>query len=113
MEAHRLSHSVAHPETEPTWQAVLRRTADIFVGSALVLLLSPLLLIVSLAIRIETLLVTAEGETVRPPRAVAMGLALYLWRLAKAAPVDGKDDAETPGAMTFRARCASCHQCST
>jgi lipopolysaccharide/colanic/teichoic acid biosynthesis glycosyltransferase len=54
MEAHRLSHSVAHPETEPTWQAVLRRTADIVVGSALVLLLSPLLLIVSLAIRLDS-----------------------------------------------------------
>lgn len=54
MEAHRLTHSVAREETEPAFQAVVRRTADIVVGSMLVLVLSPLLLIVGLAIRLDS-----------------------------------------------------------
>src|SRR4029077_8617371 len=54
MEAHRLSHSVAREEAEPTWQAILRRTADIVVASGLVLLLAPLLLLVTLAIRLDS-----------------------------------------------------------
>jgi lipopolysaccharide/colanic/teichoic acid biosynthesis glycosyltransferase len=54
MEAHRLSQSVAREEAKPNWQAALRRTADIVVATALVLLLAPLLLALALAIRIDS-----------------------------------------------------------
>jgi lipopolysaccharide/colanic/teichoic acid biosynthesis glycosyltransferase len=54
MEAHQLSHRIAREETEPAWQAVVRRMVDIVVGSALVLLLAPLLLAVGLAIRLDS-----------------------------------------------------------
>jgi lipopolysaccharide/colanic/teichoic acid biosynthesis glycosyltransferase len=54
MEAHRLTHSVAREKSESAWTATLRRSADVVVGIALILLLSPLLLIVSLAIRLDS-----------------------------------------------------------
>ena len=38
----------------------------------------------SLAVRIETLLITAPGGTVRPPREVALGLAVDRTSLAEA-----------------------------
>jgi lipopolysaccharide/colanic/teichoic acid biosynthesis glycosyltransferase len=54
MEAHRLIHSVTREKGESTWLAVLRRTADITVAVGLVLLLAPLLLVVGLAIRLDS-----------------------------------------------------------
>jgi mono/diheme cytochrome c family protein len=65
--------------------------------------------LVALAIRIETLIVTAHGQTIRPPREIALGLAMYLWSLAPPAraPVDGT--AAARGAATFAARCSRCH----
>jgi mono/diheme cytochrome c family protein len=62
--------------------------------------------VVSLAIRVETLLITAHGEAVRPPREVALGLALYLDSLADSLPTPRVDG---PGAAVFAARCAGCH----
>jgi lipopolysaccharide/colanic/teichoic acid biosynthesis glycosyltransferase len=41
-------------EEEPVWQAALRRVADIVIGTGLVLLLSPLLLLVALAVRVDS-----------------------------------------------------------
>jgi lipopolysaccharide/colanic/teichoic acid biosynthesis glycosyltransferase len=54
MEAHPLTHEVTREKGEPVLLAILRRTADIVVGSMLVLLMSPLLLFVALAIRLDS-----------------------------------------------------------
>jgi lipopolysaccharide/colanic/teichoic acid biosynthesis glycosyltransferase len=54
MEAHRLTRTVAREATDTTGQAMLRRAADIVVGTGLVLLLSPVLLLVALAIRLDS-----------------------------------------------------------
>jgi mono/diheme cytochrome c family protein len=58
--------------------------------------------IASLALRIETLLVTGHGEIVRPPREVALGLAVYLWSLAPPLPT-------TAPPAAFVAACGHCH----
>lgn len=64
----------------------------------------------SLALRIETLLVTGHGEVVRPPREIALGLALYVWSLAPAGPARAAiTPAEQRGRTLFDARCAGCH----
>ncbi|MBK8695264.1 MAG: hypothetical protein IPN17_24060 [Deltaproteobacteria bacterium] len=60
----------------------------------------------ALAIRIETLLITSHHEAVRPPREVALGLALYLDSLADPLPAPRTDH---PGAAVFAARCGRCH----
>lgn len=65
--------------------------------------------VVTLAIRVETLLITSHHEAVRPPREVAMGLALYLDGLAEALP----STVPTEGAALFASRCASCHAAPT
>jgi hypothetical protein len=57
----------------------------------------------ALAIRIETLIITAYGGAVRPPREVALGLALYLRSLGDQLP-------EPPSNDLFAARCAGCHR---
>lgn len=54
MEAHQLTQRVTATEAEPTWQAILRRTVDILVGAGLVLVLAPLLLLVALAVRLDS-----------------------------------------------------------
>lgn len=54
MEAHRLTHRVTATDAEPAWQAVLRRAADILVGTGLVLILAPILLLVALAVRLDS-----------------------------------------------------------
>ena len=64
--------------------------------------------IASLALRIETLLVTGHGEILRPPREVALGLALYLWTLAPS-PRAVVSDAERRGRDVFDAECSRCH----
>jgi Cytochrome c len=63
--------------------------------------------VASLAIRIETLLITAHAQAVRPPRIVALALAEYLWSLGDALPPPTAGS--TPGAALFAARCAGCH----
>ncbi len=63
--------------------------------------------VVSLAIRVETLLITSHHEVLRPPREVALGLALYLDGLVETLP-RGASSGGT-GAALFTARCASCH----
>ena len=65
--------------------------------------------IVSLALRIETLLITASGEVNRPSHRVAMGLAQYLWSLAPAPPSPPATDAERRGEAEFSRRCIHCH----
>jgi mono/diheme cytochrome c family protein len=60
----------------------------------------------SLAVRIETLLITSLHAAVRPPREVSAGLALYLLSLGEALPAPRWDH---PGAAVFRANCAQCH----
>ncbi len=63
--------------------------------------------VVSLAIRVETLLITSHHEVVRPPREVALGLALYLESLAEMLPRGASTGAR--GEAVFAERCASCH----
>jgi mono/diheme cytochrome c family protein len=62
--------------------------------------------VTSLAIRIETLIITAHDGGVRPPREVALGLAVYLWSLAETLPAVERD---SPGAQLFARHCARCH----
>ena len=66
--------------------------------------------LVSLAIRIETLIITSHQQTVRPPRLVSLALAEYLWSLAPgvAAPAPATAQAQH-GATVFTATCAGCH----
>lgn len=62
----------------------------------------------ALAVRVETLLVTSLREAVRPPREVALGLAVYLRSLGDGlgpAPSTG----EAPGGAVFARACARCH----
>lgn len=54
MEAHRLSRTAPRVEAEPAWLAALRRTVDIIVGTGLVLVLAPVLLLVALAVRLDS-----------------------------------------------------------
>jgi len=64
----------------------------------------------TLAIRIETLLIGASGQSVRPPRVVALALAAYLDSLSAALPTLAAADVAAPaGARVFQTTCASCH----
>ena len=62
---------------------------------------------VDLAIRIETLIVTAHAQALRPPRVVSLALARYVRDLVRELPAIPASDAA--GASTFRRRCAGCH----
>lgn len=65
----------------------------------------------SLAIRIETLVVTSNAEDVRPPRVVALALAAYVSSLADGLPSAGAASSAAPqGAAVFEAHCAACHE---
>jgi mono/diheme cytochrome c family protein len=64
---------------------------------------------IALAIRIETLIVTSHAEAIRPPREVALALAMYVWSIAPAAPPVPDSDAERAGLDLFVATCAGCH----
>lgn len=61
--------------------------------------------LISLAVRIETLIITSHHAVVRPPPLVALALAEYIWSLAP------PPSASPPGhgAELFGARCAHCH----
>lgn len=64
----------------------------------------------ALAIRIETLIVTAGESVLRPPRIVALALAAYLRSLATALPpIDAAGGASGRGVAVFRSECAACH----
>jgi mono/diheme cytochrome c family protein len=58
----------------------------------------------ALAVRIETLIITSHGESVRPPRKIAAALAVYLLSLAPTTPLPEGD-----GAVIFARECGSCH----
>lgn len=57
----------------------------------------------ALAVRTETLLVTARAEAVRPPRQLAFALAYYVWSLA------GDEPAAAPRSRVFHDYCERCH----
>ena len=64
----------------------------------------------TLAIRIETLVITSNGQALRPPRVVALALAAYLMSLGAALPSpEVAANAWPAGARVFSERCASCH----
>jgi mono/diheme cytochrome c family protein len=62
--------------------------------------------VVSLAIRIETLIITSKNGALRPPRIIALALAVYLWSLADTLP---PVPAATAGAKLFAEHCGDCH----
>jgi len=65
---------------------------------------------VTLAIRIETLIITSNNQTVRPPRVVALALATYVRSLAALLPDPETAAAASPhGAAVFAQTCADCH----
>jgi mono/diheme cytochrome c family protein len=64
----------------------------------------------ALAIRIETLVITAHGQVLRPPRMVALALAAYVLSLADALPDASEAAAASPaGARIFDVDCRGCH----
>ena len=97
---HQATEPVRIPDLRPTrWLTHLHHDATVAQRD-----------LTSLAIRIETLIITSHGQVLRPPREVALGLATYLWSLS--ASVEGRvpvSDAEQRGAELFIKSCASCH----
>ncbi|CAN5199157.1 hypothetical protein BH09MYX1_BH09MYX1_48510 [soil metagenome] len=66
--------------------------------------------VTTLAIRIETLVIVSNSKTIRPPREVALGLAIYLWSIERLIPKrDSVTDSEKHGGALFATHCASCH----
>jgi mono/diheme cytochrome c family protein len=63
----------------------------------------------TLAVRIETLIITSHGAAVRPPREIALALAAYVQSLAPAPAAPPMTTATMRGARVFAARCAPCH----
>jgi cytochrome c5 len=64
----------------------------------------------ALAIRLETLIITAHGQQLRPPRVVTLALAAYVVSLADTLPtVDAAAQAFPAGAQVFASACTSCH----
>ena len=65
---------------------------------------------VTLAIRLETLIITANSQTIRPPRIVTLALAAYVRSLGDGLPAAERAAAAAPdGAAVFAASCAGCH----
>lgn len=58
----------------------------------------------ALAVRTETLILTSLSSAVRPPRVVALGLALWMWRLGD------QLEARPEASQIFEAHCAGCHE---
>jgi cytochrome c5 len=68
----------------------------------------------TLAIRVETLVITSNAEAVRPPRILALALAAYVRSLASSLPsLDAARAAEPQGAQVFDSECAGCHAAPT
>jgi cytochrome c5 len=63
--------------------------------------------LVSLAIRVETLLITSMREGRRPARVLALAIAMYLWSLA---PEADRDETKGEGQAVFERACSGCHQ---
>jgi mono/diheme cytochrome c family protein len=61
----------------------------------------------ALAVRIETLLITSHHEVVRPPRVIALALAVYLWNLGNL--VAPHNNVPGRGADVFAQHCGFCH----
>lgn len=61
---------------------------------------------IDLAIRIETLIITAHDQVLRPPREIALGLAVYLWSLDRSLP----RPEPTIGRAWFGRHCGGCHR---
>lgn len=62
----------------------------------------------ALAVRIETLIITSLGESVRPPRKVVSALTVYLMSLSL--PALPSDRAVESGRAIFVRACAGCHR---
>jgi mono/diheme cytochrome c family protein len=85
-----LDNPTAIPDLRPVrYQTHLHRAATVRNG------------LIELTIRTETLIITAMGQNLRPPRKLAFALALYLWELAPPPPLD------RPAA--FAQTCGGCH----
>lgn len=65
---------------------------------------------VALAIRTETQLLHANHERVRPPRALAFALAVYLYSLTPPRRARPHDPRGERGRAIFQAQCAGCHR---
>jgi hypothetical protein len=64
----------------------------------------------TLAIRLETLVITSNDQALRPPRIVMLALAAYVTSLAGDLPsVDAAASASPSGAELFASQCAGCH----
>ncbi len=64
----------------------------------------------ALAVRIDTLLITSSGSTVRAPREIALALALYVQSLGlDPAPSERASDVSNRGSQLFGMHCAGCH----
>jgi mono/diheme cytochrome c family protein len=64
----------------------------------------------TLAIRIETLVITSYGQVIRPPRLIALALAAYVDSLATTLPsISAADTASPAGSALFTVNCGSCH----
>jgi len=64
--------------------------------------------IASLAIRVETLIITSHAEDIRPPREVALGLAVALWSLAESLPPLPVGPGAA-GLAVLEGACSTCH----
>ena len=62
--------------------------------------------LMALVLRLETAIITATGEGIRPPRQMVVGLAWYLWGLGESLPLPESG----PGREVFHRECASCHE---
>lgn len=67
--------------------------------------------LLSLASRIETLIITSLNQRYRSPRKLAFALALYLWSLGEALPKVSKLKSRFKEAWSIlKTECQSCHQ---
>src|SRR5690606_25789129 len=70
--------------------------------------------LLALGVRVETLLITNQHGAVRPPRALAFALAVYIWSLgtdlvSNSVGLRQAEPLHPEGARVFQTRCASCH----
>ena len=64
----------------------------------------------TLAIRLETLVITSNDQALRPPRIVMLALAAYVTSFAGGLPaLDAAASASPQGAALFASQCAGCH----
>jgi hypothetical protein len=65
---------------------------------------------VSLAVRVETLIITSHAQAIRPPRILALALAEYIWSLSDSVffPTSGSAQIQQ-GQTIFNGTCSGCH----